>query len=73
MMAFAKLAITAFAGRNVMKTWELCGKTLEFIEETHTYLVDGIVVPSVTELISDPHLKRQRNGETQSMKLLNGL
>ena len=37
-----------------MKTWELCGKTLEFIEETHTYLVDGIVVPSVTELISDP-------------------
>ena len=28
------------------------GRTLEFDEDTHTYLVDGIIVPSVTQLLS---------------------
>lgn len=30
----------------------LNGHELEYIDETHTYLVDGMIVPSVTELIS---------------------
>ena len=32
---------------------EIQNYTLEFDEETHTYLVDGIIVPSVTQLLKD--------------------
>lgn len=32
-------------------TVELRGYTLEYIDETHTYLVDGIIVPSVSEVL----------------------
>lgn len=34
-----------------MIEWEINGKVLEFDEETHTYLVDGIIVPSVTQVL----------------------
>lgn len=29
---------------------EISGHTLEYIDETHTYLVDGVIVPSITSL-----------------------
>ena len=35
-----------------MKSWELRGGTLEFDEETHTYIYEGLVIPSVTALVS---------------------
>ena len=31
--------------------WEINGGVLEYIDETHTYLYDGIVLPSVTQLL----------------------
>lgn len=34
-----------------VETWEIKGHTLEYIDETHTYLVDGIIVPSITQLL----------------------
>lgn len=34
-----------------MNTWEINNYTLEYDDETHTYLVDGVIVPSVTQLI----------------------
>lgn len=34
-----------------METWELKGHTLEFSEISHTYLLDGIIVPSVTQVL----------------------
>lgn len=34
-----------------MNTWEIAGHTLEYIDETHTYLVDGIIVPSITQIL----------------------
>lgn len=34
-----------------METWELNGVTLEYDEDTHTYIADGIIVPSVTQLL----------------------
>lgn len=34
-----------------MNTWEIGGHTLEYIDESHTYLVDGIIVPSITQII----------------------
>ena len=35
-----------------MESWEINGSTLEYDDETHTYLVDGIIVPSVTQILS---------------------
>lgn len=32
-----------------METWEINGYTLEYIEESHIYLADGIIVPSITQ------------------------
>lgn len=34
-----------------MNTWEINGHTLEYIDETHTYLVDGVIVPSITQIL----------------------
>lgn len=34
-----------------MNTWEIAGHTLEYYEDTHTYLVDGLEVPSITQLM----------------------
>ena len=34
-----------------METWNIKGHTLEYIDETHTYLVDGIIVPSITQIL----------------------
>ncbi len=33
------------------ETWELASHVLEYEDETHTYICDGIVIPSVTQLI----------------------
>lgn len=35
-----------------MEKWEINGHTLEFAEASHTYLLDGIIVPSVTQVLS---------------------
>ena len=35
----------------MVESWEINGFTLEYIDDTHTYLVDGIIVPSITQLI----------------------
>ena len=34
-----------------MEQWEIKGGVLEYIDETHTYLYDGIVLPSITQLL----------------------
>lgn len=34
-----------------METWELNGRTLEYDDDTHTYIVDGVIVPSVTQVL----------------------
>ena len=34
-----------------MKTWQLGNHLLEFIEETHTYVCDGLIVPSVSTIL----------------------
>lgn len=35
-----------------METFNICGGTLEYIDDTHTYLYDGIILPSVTQILS---------------------
>ena len=34
-----------------MKTWEINGHIVEFDEDTHTYIVDGIIKPSATQIL----------------------
>ena len=34
-----------------MEQWEIKDGVLEYIDETHTYLYDGIVLPSITQLL----------------------
>lgn len=34
-----------------MENWEIKGRTLEYDDASHTYLVDGIIVRSVTQLL----------------------
>lgn len=34
-----------------METWDIAGHCLEFIEESHTYICDGIVLPSITQIL----------------------
>lgn len=34
-----------------MNSWEIKGHTLEYIDSTHTYLVDGVIVPSITQIL----------------------
>ena len=34
-----------------METWEIKDHTLEYDDDTHTYLVDGIIVPSITQIL----------------------
>ena len=34
-----------------MEQWEIKGGVLEYIDETHTYLYDGIILPSITQLL----------------------
>ena len=33
------------------ETWEIAGRVLEFVEETHTYIYDGILLPSITQIL----------------------
>jgi len=35
----------------MIKTWNIGGHTLEFIDEGHHYLVDGILTPSITQAL----------------------
>lgn len=34
-----------------MNTWDINGHTLEFEDESHVYVVDGIIVPSITQAL----------------------
>lgn len=36
---------------NHVETWEIKGYTLEYIDEIHQYLVNGVCIPSITQLM----------------------
>lgn len=35
-----------------MESWSINGLTLEYDEKTHTYIADGVIVPSVTQVLN---------------------
>lgn len=34
-----------------MESWEIAGGLLEYIDETHTYIYDGVILPSITQML----------------------
>lgn len=34
-----------------IETWNIKGHTVEYIDETHTYLCDGVILPSITTVL----------------------
>lgn len=34
-----------------MKSWNIAGGLLEYIDESHTYIFDGVVLPSITQIL----------------------
>ena len=51
-----------------MESWTIKDRTLEYIDESHIYLVDGIIVPSVTQLL---HRKFNKKYDGISAEVLN--
>lgn len=35
----------------MIETWEIAGGILEYIDETHTYLYNGVILPSITQIL----------------------
>ena len=40
------------------ESWNIAGRTLEFIEETHTYIYDGVILPSITQILKTKYSKK---------------
>lgn len=51
-----------------MDRWEISGRTLEYDDDTHTYLVDGIIVPSVTKLLAEKFNKKYVNVDADTLR-----
>ena len=51
-----------------MNTWEIKGHVLEYFDDTHTYLVDGIIVPSITQILK---IKFKNKYSVVNQKVLN--
>lgn len=51
-----------------MNTWEIAGHTLEYFDDTHEYLVDGVIVPSITQILK---IKFGNKYDGVSKKVLN--
>ena len=51
-----------------MENWEIKGHTLEYFDDTHEYLIDGILVPSITQILK---LKFGHKYDNVNQKTLN--
>ena len=34
-----------------MESWEIAGGLLEYIDESHTYVYNGVILPSITQIL----------------------
>lgn len=35
----------------MIETWKIAGGTLEYIDDTHTYIYNGVILPSITQIL----------------------
>lgn len=55
------------------ESWVVAGHDLEFINETHTYLVDGIITPSITQCLKMRFKNKYAGIDTQTLKRASNL
>ena len=48
--------------------WEIGGHTLEFIEDEHCYLCDGVILPSITQILKTKFGKKYEGIDTDTLK-----
>ena len=36
----------------MIESWEIAGGLLEYIDETHTYIYNGVILPSITQILN---------------------
>lgn len=51
-----------------METWEIAGHTVEYIDETHTYLVDGEIKPSITQILKHKFGKKYDDVDKETLQ-----
>ena len=51
-----------------MESWDIEGRTLEYFDDTHMYLVDGILVQSVTQLLNRKFGKKYDSVDANTLK-----
>lgn len=52
----------------MIESWEIAGGLLEYIDESHTYVYDGVILPSITQILKTKFGKKYEN---VSQKVLN--
>ena len=51
-----------------VQTWEIAGHVLEYIDEIHQYLVDGVCVPSITQILKIKFGNKYENIDKQVLE-----
>lgn len=53
---------------NNYECWEIGGHSLEFLDDSHQYLVDGVCVPSITQILKIKFGKKYEGIDTDTLK-----
>lgn len=51
-----------------MESWEIAGGLLEYIDETHTYIYDGVILPSITQMLKIKFGKKYNSVDEKVLK-----
>ena len=51
-----------------MESWNIAGGLLEYIDETHTYIYDGVIVPSITQILKSKFGNKYDSVDEQILK-----
>ena len=51
-----------------METWNIGGHDVEFIEDEHCYLCDGVILPSITQILKTKFGKKYEGIDTDTLK-----
>jgi hypothetical protein len=50
------------------EVWEIYSHTVEYFDDTHTYLVDGIIVPSITQVLKKRFGNKYTSVDSETLK-----
>jgi len=52
----------------MIETWEIAGGILEYIDESHTYIFDGEILPSITQILKIKFGRKYQNIDESILK-----